>query len=541
MHSVSKKNSVLSLTRRSLIQGAGLLAPALMRGHQHQMPPMPPTPKLVNPNQLAPFVDPLPIPAVARSSGTRPDPTNPSRQLPFYRLPIRQTEAKLHRDLQPTRLWTYGPSMPGPTFETRSGDGLLVEWANELPTKHFLPIDHNLMGAEANQPPVRTVVHLHGAKTPPHSDGYPEDWFTPGKSVVYHYPNEQEASMLFYHDHAMGINRLNIYAGMTGLFLIRDQAEDALNLPKGKYEIPLVICDRMLTADSQLFYPVSIRPEAPWIPEFFGESILVNGKLFPYLEVEPRKYRFRILNGSNARFYRLSLDNAAQFHQIGTDQGLLAAPVQNRGITLAPGERCDLVIDFAEHKGDQIVLKIDTLRLMQFRVARSGDPDTSSLPKQLRPIQKIAESAAVKTRELTLEELDNVLDEPVTHLLNGARWHDPITENPVIGSTEIWSLVNVTEDVHPIHLHLVRFQILDRRPFDVTNYLINKKIRYTGDAFPPEPIETGWKDTVRATPGAVTRIIVPFHGYTGRYVWHCHILEHEDNEMMRPYEVVAAT
>jgi spore coat protein A, manganese oxidase len=528
------------ITRRKLFQCAGFFSPALLAAAgRHQMPQAPPTPPLLNPNQLVPFVDPLPIPPVARSSTTRPDPTNSARKLPFYRVPIRETTLQLHRDLRPTRLWTYGACFPGPTFETRSGQGLLVEWANELPTRHFLPIDDNLMGAEKKYPAVRAVVHLHGGKTPPASDGYPEDWFVPGKSAVCHYPNEQDAALLFYHDHAMGINRLNVYAGMTGLFIIRDETEDAFNLPKGKYEIPIVLADRMLTADAQLFYPVSIRPEAPWVPEFFGESVLVNGKLLPYLDVEPRKYRFRILNGSNARFFRLSLSNAAGFHQIGTDGGLLAAPVQTRGITLAPGERGDLIIDFADHKGAELVLQNDTVRLMQFRVPRSGAPDTSTLPKALRPFEKLAESSAARTRELTLEEFDNVLDEPVTHLLNGARWHDPVTENPTLDTTEIWSLINLTEDAHPIHLHLVRFQILDRRPFDVTHYLINKKVRYTGDPFPPEPIEAGWKDTVRATPGAVTRIIVPFRGYAGRYVWHCHILEHEDNEMMRPYEVVA--
>jgi spore coat protein A len=162
------------------------------------------------------------------------------------------------------------------------------------------------------------------------------------------------------------------------------------------------------------------------------------------------------------------------------------------------------------------------------------------LPKALRPVAKIPESSAIRTRELTLEEFDNILAEPITHLLNGARWHEPVTENPVLNTTEIWSLINVTDDAHPIHLHLVRFQILDRRPFDVTEYLIKKQIRYVGEAVPPDPAEAGWKDTVRATPGAVTRIIVPFVGYTGRYVWHCHILEHEDNEMMRPYDVIAA-
>jgi spore coat protein A len=162
------------------------------------------------------------------------------------------------------------------------------------------------------------------------------------------------------------------------------------------------------------------------------------------------------------------------------------------------------------------------------------------IPSTIRRIERIPESAAIRTRVLTLEELDNVLDEPDVHLLNGARWHDPVTEKPLLNSTEIWALVNLTDDTHPIHLHLVRFQILDRRPFDVAHYLERRDIRYTGDAFPPEPGEMDWKDTVRATPGAITRIIIRFEGYTGRYVWHCNLLEHEDNEMMRPFEVLAA-
>ena len=162
---------------------------------------------------------------------------------------MREIEAKLHRDLRPARLWTYGGSWPGPTIETRSGHELLIEWANELPSRHFLPIDHRLHGAEADKPEVRTVGHVHGAKVRPESDGYPEDWYTPGKSITYHYSNDQDAAMLWYHDHAMGINRLNIYAGLAGVFLVRDALEDALNLPKGRYEIPLVICDRFLRQD----------------------------------------------------------------------------------------------------------------------------------------------------------------------------------------------------------------------------------------------------------------------------------------------------
>ncbi|MBV9404729.1 MAG: multicopper oxidase domain-containing protein [Acidobacteriaceae bacterium] len=508
---------------------------------QHHMPPMPPAPKLIDPAALAPFVDPLPIPAIAKQIATRPDPTDPSRKLPYYRVPMHEIESKVHRDVPPSRFWSYGASVPGPTFETRSGKGLLVDWPNELPTRHFLPIDHNLMGAEAGKPDVRAVVHLHGAKAPPMSDGYPENWYTPGRSVVYHYPNQQEAALLWYHDHAMGINRLNIYAGLLGLFIVRDEVEDELNLPRAEYEIPLVLLDRMFRADGQLYYPVSQRPEAPWVPELFGNATLINGKLLPYLDVEPRPYRFRVLNGANARFYRLALSKNSPFLQIGTDLGLLPAPVSLQVIVLAPGERADLIIDFSERKGEELTLLSESHPLMQFRVKRSSVSVRASLPKTLREVPKIPESSAVRTRELTLEEYDNVVDEPVTHLLNGARWHDPITEKPVIDTTEIWSFINVTDDVHPIHLHMVRFQILDRRAFDVAEYLIKKRIRYVGDPFPPEPGEAGWKDTVRATPGAVTRIIVKFEGFTGRYVWHCHILEHEDNEMMRPYEIVAVS
>jgi spore coat protein A len=507
--------------------------------HHHGMPEMPPAPKLVDPNTLAAFVDPLPIPAIAKPVGTRRSPTDASMKQTLYRIPMRQIQSKVHRDLPPTPFWAYGGSVPGPVIETRSGEGFFVDWPNQLPQQHFLPVDHRLMGAESDKPPVRAVVHMHGAKTPPGSDGYPEDWYVPGKSATYYYPNEQEPALLWYHDHAMGINRLNIYAGLLGLCVVRDKVEDSLDLPRHEYEIPLVLFDRFLTPDGRLYYPVSQRPEAPWVPEVFGNAMLVNGKLLPYLDLKPAKYRFRVLNASNGRFYRLSLGNGQPLTQIGTDQGLLPAPIDINMLTLAPGERADVVIDFAlDQPSQNIIFRNDAIDVMQFRVGGSAT-ESRPLPTSLRPFERISEQSAVRTRELTLEEFDNVLDEPETHLLNGTRWHDPVTEKPLINTTEIWSLINLTDDAHPIHLHLVRFQILDRRPLDVNEYLLKKTIRYTGPAFPPDPNEAGWKDTVRATPGAVTRIIVPFQGYTGRYVWHCHLLEHEDNEMMRPYEVVA--
>jgi spore coat protein A, manganese oxidase len=528
------------ITRRKFLHNSGLATAALL---MKQLPSLDQAPAVkaltLDPNALAKFVDPLPIPVTAQPSEHRASPANPAVKVPYYKLGLRPFEMKVHRDLRPTRIWGFGSQSPGPTFDVRGGQEILVEWSNELPDKHFLPIDHNLSGAGKDQPDVRTVVHLHGGKAPADSDGYPEDWITPGKSVVYHYPNKQDAAMLWYHDHAMGINRLNIYAGLFGVYLIRDSVEDSLNLPAGKYEIPLALCDRMLTPEGQLFYPVSDKENAPWVPEVFGDGTLVNGKLFPYLEVAPRKYRFRVLNASNGRFYHLSFEKGGSFYQIGTDQGLLPAPISLKALMIAPGERVDLVVDFSEHRGEEMILKSDAFTIMQFRVAGGKVEDTSSLPATLRSVAKISESEAVKTRLLSLDEYQNRAGEPVLMLLNGTYWHQPITEKPVLDTTEIWTLINPTDDSHPIHLHLVRFQILDRQRFNAGLYMNTRELRFTGDAVPPEASEAGWKDTVRAQPGMVTRIIVHFEGYAGRYVWHCHILEHEDNEMMRPYEVIA--
>jgi spore coat protein A len=428
---------------------------------------------------------------------------------------------------------------PGPTFETRSNQGLIVEWVNELPERHFLPIDHTLHGAEANLPAVRSVIHLHGGKTPPDSDGYPEHWYVPGKSATFHYPNRQDAAMLFYHDHTMGINRLNIYAGLQGMYFIRDEAEDALKLPQGKYEIPLLIYDRFLLPDGQLEYPVSPKPEAPWVPEVFGNAILVNGKLFPYLDVEPRKYRFRVMNGSNGRFYRFSLGKLLTFQQIGTEQGLLPAPIPASVFSWL--RRSELISSsISAPMRERLSCCAATLRDHAIPGCGQGSTDTSSLPPNLRSVERIPESRAVKTRRLTLDERMDLVQQSMGMLLNNTPWHMPVTEKPVLNTTEIWELVNLTEDAHPIHLHLVRFQILDRRPFDTFEFQDKGTIRFTGPAIPPAPSESGWKDTVRAEPGLITRIIIPFEGFTGRYVWHCHILEHEDNEMMRPYDDLAA-
>jgi spore coat protein A, manganese oxidase len=494
----------------------------------------------LDPGTLARFVDPLPLPQVAKPVERRPHPANPKRRVPYYRVAMRPAAAKLHRDLPAAQVWSFGGTVPGVLFDTRSGEGQLVEWANELPQKHFLPIDFTLHGAEKSVPEVRGVVHLHGGRTPPEGDGYPEDWYVPGKSRTYFYPNEQEAALLWYHDHAMGINRLNIYAGLFGLYIVRDEFEDKLNLPSGKYEVPLVLMDRDIHRDGSLSYPVSDDADKPWVPEAFGQAQLVNGKLFPYLDVEPRKYRFRILNAANGRFYRISLTGGVEMQQIGSDQGLLSAPVALKSLQLAPGERADIVVDFAPHRGAQIQLESQPFVLMQFCVGAQAVADPSALPATLRPVPRIAESSAVLTRRLTLDENLNLVAESMGMLLNKTPWHAPITEKPVLNTTEIWELANLTDDVHPIHLHMVRFQILDRRVFDVFDYMNKDQLRFTGPVMAPDANELGWKDTVRVNSHTLTRIIVPFVGYPGRYVWHCHILEHEDNEMMRPYEVLPA-
>jgi spore coat protein A len=469
---------------------------------------------------------------------------------------------------------------PGPTIEARSGVPVLVNWLSRLPGRHFLPVDHTIHGAGTDVPDVRNVVHLHGAKVLPESDGYPEAWFTSDHRTgpaffagPYEYPNDQSASMLWYHDHALGITRLNVYAGLAGLYMIRSVEEDALNLPSGRYEIPLLLQDRSFNPDGSLLYPTAHATHDFWVPEFFGDTILVNGKVWPYVDVEPRKYRLRLVNGSNARFYRMRLVTADHqgktlgapgptIYQIGTDGGLLPAPVAMDELLIAPAERFDLVIDFSDFAGANLVLTNDAPapfpdgddvipdQLLLFRVARHcREQDTSSMPDTLAPRISLDPAQAVRERLLTLTEIDREEDGfPVIGLLDGKMWDDPVSENPRAGSTEIWSFLNDTGDAHPKHIHLVQFQILDRRPFDQDVYDATGQVVFTGPAQAPEPNELyAWKDTVKSYPATITRVIARFDlpggtaivpGKAYRYVWHCHILEHEDNEMMRPYDII---
>ena len=452
---------------------------------------------------------------------------------------MREIHASLHRNLPPTRMWSYGPTAVAPLIEARSGQPLKVRWVNNLPSKHFLPIDHSLHGCGKDVPEVRAIVHVHGAKVPSADDGYPEDWFVPGHSRTCTYPLQQPATALWYHDHAMGLTRLNSYAGLFGMFLIRDAAEDALKLPAGPYEIPLMLYDRNLSTDSQLLYETSGDPEHPWIPEFSADGIVINGKIRPFLNVEPRLYRFRAVNVANSRFFLLTLSNNQPLVQIGSDQGLLPAPVAHTRIILAPAERADILIDFSHSAGQNVHLRTGAQDILQFRVAARASAPSAVIPASLPPIPRIPESEAIRTRTITLHEYQDEVERPMVMLLNRKHWHEPTTEFVKLNTTEIWEFVNLTEDTHPMHMHLVRFQILDRRTFDSYDYLANKKLRFTAPATPPEPHELGWKDTIQCPNSTITRIIVHFDGYAGKYLYHCHILEHESNDMMRPFEVIA--
>jgi spore coat protein A len=483
--------------------------------------------RAINALQLQPFVDPLPIPQLSPQQGGR------------CHITMREIRVKMHRDLPPTRLWSYGPEATGPLLEAHSHEALAVEWHNHLPPRHFLPIDYSLHGSGRELPGSRAVVHLHGGRTPAADDGYPEHWFPRGESRVCHYPNRQDAAMLWYHDHAMGTSRLNLYAGLMGVYLLRDEQEARLKLPAGRFELPLVLYDRIFDHEGQLYYPVSPDPEHPWTDEVAGDAMVVNGRVQPFCDVEPRRYRLRVLNAANARFFRLGLSDGSQFLQIGADQGLLPGPVRLTSLLLAPGERADLLIDFAAMRGERILLTNGAFQMMQFRVGSAPVPDSSQVPGTLRPVVSLPETAAVRRREMTLNEFKEPAGNPMVMLLNRTPWHMPVTETAKLGSSEIWSLVNLTDDTHPIHLHHVRFQVMDRRSFDRDVYLLqNATLRFTGDVLGPNPNETGWKDVVQCPPNMVTRIHISFGGFAGRYLWHCHVQEHEANDMMRPYDIV---
>lgn len=494
-----------------------------------------------------------------------------------------------------TTVWGYGsanqpPTFPGRSFIVRRDQPITVRWTNDLvtgggvPLPHLLPVDTTLHWAlmDANPPypasGVPIVTHLHGGHNRSSSDGLPDAWFTPsfdqtGRlfNETYTYFNDQEAATLWYHDHALGITRLNVYAGLAGFFILRDANEDALvaarQLPTGPYEIPLVVQDRMFDVFGQLLYPfedeeVHESPDPTVLPEFFGDFILVNGKTWPYLEVEPRQYRVRLLNGSDSRFYNMALSSGQPFYQVGTDDAFMDSPVRLDRLTIGPGERQDVILDFSDAAllGTTIILRNNARepypkgepvdprtagQIMAFKVTKPLDTSVypmTTLPTNLRPVNGpiVALPAPVRTRQLLLyegeDEFGRILPLLGTTADGGLDWDDEITENPGLHDTEVWEIYNSTVDAHPIHLHEVALRVLDRQMFraDQAENGALSHIRLLGRSKPPEPNEVGWKDTVQMFPGEVTRIVAKFD-LPGEYVWHCHILSHEDHDMMRKY------
>ncbi len=555
-----------SRTRREFLKSCMASASArLLAGPAWANALQQPAPKniLQMSGQLPRFIDPLPIPHRIQPCGKHGDAL-------LYRVRMIEFEKRLHSQLPPARVWGYEGQYPGPIFEALRGQPIEVEWSNHLPERHLFPVDTRIHGASPPAPEVRTVPHLHGSRTDSHSDGLPENWFPPGRSVVYRYPNSQQAATLWYHDHALGITRLNLYAGLSGFYFLRDQRQLSMNLPAGNYEIPLVLQDRTLDERGQLVYSPTLDdgsklPPGVWGPQFFGELPVINGAVYPHLDVEPRRYRLRLLNAANTRFFRLYLNLASQptyvprlvtFHQIGSDGGFLADPSPLQKLLLAPAERADLIVDFSGLEGRTVTLSNDApapypgwdvlfethpqlLELMQFRVVLPVAPaaKTFSLPPSL-PLPPVHPEEAVVTRDFVLSDRTDAQGRSLAMLIDGKGYHDPVTEFPKLGSFEKWRFINITDDSHPMHVHLVQFRILERRGFDFGAFL-NGRLQFVGISRPPAPGESGWKDTAVVNPHEVLTILIRFEGYTGKYVFHCHVAEHEDNDMMRPYVVVA--
>jgi spore coat protein A len=497
---------------------------------------------------LTPYLDALPIPPVATPASGTPG------GVATYDLTMKESKVQLHSQLMPTTVWGFddgfhGAGILGPTIEARSDQPVTVRWTNDLRvfgtgalrTSHYLPVDSCVPDA---QDQAQAVFHLHGGHVPAAVDGYPESTFQPGAAPVeYVYPNNQQAGYLWYHDHSLGVTRLNVYMGLAGLYLMRDDVEGALDLPAGEFEVPLVLQDRRFNPDGSLHYP------ATWEDHVFGDKVLVNGAVWPYLDVKRGKYRLRLLNGSGSRVYTLALSppsGVLTFTVIGTELGLLAAPVNGVGqLTLGPGERYDVVVNFANlDPGDEVLLEnsagapfpngpLDLTKVMKFRVT-AAIGDTDPLPAALRPVPQLDPASAVRTRDFRLKKSGLDACGRQTWKINDLGWHD-VAEYPELGTVEIWRFINDSGVAHPMHMHLVAFQILDRDGFTKG---AGGEIIPNGNPQSPPAEENGWKDTALVGPNQILRVIAKFEDYKGNYAYHCHILEHEDNEMMRQFRTV---
>jgi spore coat protein A len=526
---------------------------------------------------LTKYLEPVPLPGAGIVVAA---PSAPNH----YAFTQREITRQLHPHLPPTKLWAYddGSGLAGQAGSfgmavvAQSGTPLTVEYTNALPGTYpdWLPVDTRLtpLGNE-----VRLMTHLHGGFVAGSSDGNPAvtpNGFGAGDTQTVIYTNQSPqmpASLLWFHDHGLGTTRLNVFAGLAAAYIVRDEFDtgeepNPIGIPGGAYEIPLVVQDRQFNRDGTFLYPTSDIPDATWIGEYFGDTMLVNGKVWPFLDVEPRMYRFRILNGCNARILTLDIGGPSLW-QIGAEGGLFDVPVPMERLVLAPAERADVLVDFTKFAGARLVMKNHrALRpvsnpapslesVMQIRVGTTvSQRGPASIPLTL-PGRKADLRDPVATRYITLNEIDT--DEPTWFLnVNGAPFDQaPTTESPKVGTVEDWVFINMTGDTHPMHVHLVTFQVIGRTPFDVNAYEelyegpngvpggIDPTDFATGPMVGPAPEERGFKDTVKANPGTFTTIRAKFDLPAGvsapqDYVYHCHIVEHEDNDMMRPFTVM---
>ncbi|GIH14413.1 multicopper oxidase family protein [Rugosimonospora africana] len=478
----------------------------------------------------APFRVPLPVPPVlapVRTDGTTD----------YYEIVQRTARLNILPGLR-TEAWTYGGSFPGPTIASRSGRRTVVHHRNELP-----------------QP---VVVHLHGGHTPTASDGYPLDTILPAAGFAagdssssmpgmpdmpgmegmvgdtrlgqrtYTYPMNQRAATLWYHDHRMGRTGLGVWRGLAGFHLVHDDAEDALPLPRGQRDIPLMIADRSFTADGSFRYPAASAGGVTdaYMNGVLGDVILVNGAPWPVLRTDPARYRLRLLNASNARRYRLELDpqppGGSALVQIGSDGGLLDRPVAHDAVELAPAERFDVVVDFGRYRPGTRVRLVNrlgsgsTVEVMRFDVTGSGRGDDSAVPDRLgndAGTGALDPARAVATRTFLFRQ-----QRDGTWTINGEPYRPghPLV-SPKLGTVEVWRFI--TDFHHPVHVHLDPFRVVSR----------NDRA--------PGPYDAGWKDTVDVQPAEAVEVVTRFTDYPGRYLLHCHNLEHEDMAMMADFTV----
>ncbi|MFA0813160.1 multicopper oxidase family protein [Microbulbifer epialgicus] len=633
--------------------------------------------KLVKPHKVCKFKNDLPIPATVNVRDVVP---------PFNRvnLTVEKTQADLglkycdgsNRVFPKATVYGFrleGESevhSPGPTFLAKEGYPISVAFDNKLQGPHLFPVDISIHVPYVvrKDPKARPIViHLHGGHTEPRSDGHPEAWYTKNFAFTgkefnldnfrYNYSNTQDATTLWYHDHTVGLTRLNNYAGTAGFYLITDDNEQDLiakgRLPKDKRTIPIMVQDKLFSTNGQLYYPgvhgeplspfanVEIRPEWPnptILDEFFGNIILVNGKVWPRHMVSPRVYRLRLLNASDTRSYVFKFETESkapvEFYVIGSDGGLLNRPTKVKQLVMSPAERYDILVDFSPYNGRHVFLRNEgadevfrgyfnpklptpndqakllvykknenwflfqdigkkapptkvAREIMRFDVGHNLDQRDDYFEKDCEPncIGDLNLSTDTHLRNLpTLPELvdkrrrlslfrvsDNegdTLSDGRSLLMLGTFnigslfFQDKPTEIVEVGATEIWEFHNPTRAAHPIHVHLVEFSILNRQqafygelimkpqvnPSDPFGELIigaridPKEFKLTGQKILPQPNEAGRKDTVITLPGYVTRIKANFDCTgidctNGEYVWHCHLLSHEDYDMMRPLKM----